>query len=217
MSLAASCAMVSQRGTARTSCYNVTARIDEGAEMTGGVALLRAINVGGRNMIAMTELRAMFEALGFADIRTLLQSGNVVFAGKGRIGPAFETRLEAAIAERFKLSIDLLARSAEAWKAVVQRNPFPGQAKNDPQRLAVVFLKSEASPDRVAALRAAIKGREIIAASGRELFIIFPDGIGTSKLTPSLIERELETRGTARNWNTVLKLKAMLEKEANSE
>src|SRR5205823_5130806 len=109
-----------------------------------------------------------------------------------------EKNLEAAV----------FVRTAAEWAKIVARNPFPAEAKSDPGHLIVMLLKDEKD---VAALQAAIVGREIMRADGRQLYIVYPDGQGTSKLTNAVIERKLGTRGTARNWNTVLKLAALTE------
>jgi uncharacterized protein (DUF1697 family) len=176
------------------------------------IALLRAVNVGGRSL-AMSELAALFGAIGFAPVRTILQSGNVVFDGGGRRGAALESLLEAETEKHFALKTDVLVRSAAAWRAIVAANPFPAEAKADPSHLLVMPLKNAPGAAQFAALAAAIVGREraASAADGAALYAVYPDGIGRSKLTTALIEKKLATRGTARNWNTALKLLAAVE------
>jgi len=171
------------------------------------IALLRAVNVGGRSM-AMAELRAMVTGLGFSDVRTLLQSGNLVFRGDGE-DEAVEARLEAESEKRFGFHADFLVRDLDEWDAVIASNPFTDEARNDPARLMVVTLKAPTGAEGLAALRAAIKGREYADAKGRAVYIVYPDGQGESKLIITVIERALGVRGTARNWNTVLKLAAL--------
>ncbi len=178
--------------------------------MTVHVGLLRAVNVGGRKL-AMADLRAMFAALELADARTLLQSGNIVFRSASKTGVALESLLEKETEKRLGLKADYLVRGAREWQAIIVANPFPREAKDDPAHLVAMPLKAAPTKAQMAGLEAAIKGRERVWANGRELYIVYPDGIGRSKLTIALIERKLETRGTARNWNTVLKLQAMLE------
>jgi uncharacterized protein (DUF1697 family) len=179
--------------------------------MTIHIALLRAINVGGRNLVAMSDLRQLFTDLGFREAKTLLQSGNVVFESPQKAEAEVERRLEKEIAERLGVAADFIVRSAKEWKHIVARNPFPKQAKEDPGHLLVDFLKIAPSTENVRSLRSAIKGQEIVRGDEKQLYIVYPDGVGRSKLTATLIERKLETRGTARNWNTVLKLAAMCE------
>jgi uncharacterized protein (DUF1697 family) len=176
------------------------------------VALLRAVNLGAHNKVGMTELRGLLVDLGFADARTLLQSGNVVFSGGARAPARLEALLERAARERLGLDTDFHVRTARQWRALVDGNPFAAAARKDPGHLVVVCLKDAPSSKAVAALREAIaiKGREEVEAAGRHAYFVYPDGIGTSKLTIALIEKKLGTRGTGRNWNTVLKLAALL-------
>jgi len=180
--------------------------------MTTHVALLRAVNVAGKNMVAMADLRGMLEELGgFTDVKSLLQSGNLVFRSDRLAASALESKLEAETAKRLKVSCEYFVRAADEWAKVVAQNPFPDEAKCDPGHLVVMFLKQPASPKAVKSLAAAIQGPETVRAKGQQLYIIYPDGIGRSKLTNALIEKHLGTRGTGRNWNTVLKLAAMVE------
>ncbi|HTK78039.1 MAG TPA: DUF1697 domain-containing protein [Gemmataceae bacterium] len=175
------------------------------------VALLRGINVGGHNKVAMSDLRELCEGLGLADVKTVLQSGNLVFHCDRQDDATLESLLEAETAKRLGVSADYIVRGGDELARVVARNPFPKEAKNDPSHLLVMFLKAAPRAHVVETLRAGIKGRETIATDGKQLYIVYPDGIGRSKLTGTLIERILETKGTARNWNTILKLLALCE------
>ena len=168
------------------------------------IAVLRAVNVGGRKM-PMAELRDLVTGLGFSDVQTLLQSGNLVFRGEGE-AEAIETRLEAESEECFGFHADFLVRDLAEWEAMIAANPFRDEARDEPARLGVVALKAPAPADGLAALRAWIKGREYVAAHGRAAYVFYPDGMGESKLLLPVIERHLGSRGTVRNWNTVLKL-----------
>jgi uncharacterized protein (DUF1697 family) len=174
------------------------------------IALIRGINVGGHKKVTMADLRALLERLGFADVRSLLQSGNLVFRGGRRPALEVERLLEAECAKRLALDAHFFVRSANEWKTVVAENPFPKEAERDPGHLVVMCLKEQPGKADVKALQSAITGREVIRAADRHLYIVFPDGIGTSRLTNTLIEKRLGTRGTARNWNTVLKLDALV-------
>jgi len=175
------------------------------------VALLRAINVAGHNTVAMADLCSLLEDLGFTCVTSLLQSGNLVFQSERRPDAALERLLETETAARLGVSADYIVRSAAQWKKVVTRNPFPQEAISEPGHLVVVFLKTAPPAKNVEALRAAVRGRETLRPEGKELYVVYPDGIGRSKLTGTLIETRLGTRGTARNWNTVLKLADWLE------
>ncbi len=173
------------------------------------MALLRAVNLPGHQPVAMAGLRELPTGLGLADARTLLQSGNLVFRSAGRAPAQLETLLEAEAEKRLGLRTDFFVRTAKEWQALVAANPFPAEAQDDPGHLLVVFLKDAPTPAAVEALRAAIVGRERVEAVGRQAYFVYPDGVGRSRLTTALIEKKLGTRGTGRNWNTVLKLHAL--------
>jgi uncharacterized protein (DUF1697 family) len=175
--------------------------------MTSYVALLRAVNVAGKSL-AMSALRDYASALGLADPRTLLQSGNLIFRTPGKKSAELEKLLEREAEKRLGLATDFLVRTERELAAIIADNPFPTAARRDPAHLLVMFLKDQPPADAIAGLRSAIVGRESIAAGARQLYIVYPDGIGRSKLTTSLIEKRIATRGTGRNWNTVLKLAA---------
>jgi uncharacterized protein (DUF1697 family) len=175
------------------------------------VALLRAINVAGHNLVSMATLRKFLTELGVSEPRTLLQSGNVVFDAAKKSAAKLEGEFEQASRARLQLEINYFVRTAAEWQAIVADNPFPEAAEKDPGHLVVMCLKGAAARERVAALQAAIRGRETIAAAGKQLYIVYPDGIGRSKLTGKLIEQHLGILGTGRNWNTVVKIAEMLE------
>lgn len=170
------------------------------------VSVLRAINLGAHNKIAMSDLRDMLAKLGFKDARTLLLSGNVVFRGGAMSSRRLEQQLEAASTRHLGVTTDYFVRSAKEWQEIIKANPFPKEAKTDPARLVMMCLRDAPPRAAVTALQAAIKGPEVVKARGREAYFFYPDGIGRSKLTIKLIEQSLGTRGTARNWNTVLKI-----------
>jgi uncharacterized protein (DUF1697 family) len=177
--------------------------------MATHVALLRGINVGGRNLVAMSALRDLLGALGFAGAQSLLQSGNLVFDSERLTGAELEHLLEIETAKRLGVTADYLVRSAAEWGPVAARNPFPEEAEDDPAHLVVMFLKSVPPTKNVQAVQAAIVGPERVRAAGKQLYMVYPDGMGRSKLTTNLIEKKLGVRGTCRNWNTVLKLAAL--------
>ncbi len=157
--------------------------------------LLRGINVGGRKMVAMSDLRDTAARLGLDEPRTLLQSGNLVVRSAKK--PAeIEALLEAEVDAK------VFVRTCEEWREVVARNPFADEAKRDPGRLILMAFK-----ETVKAFD--WPGPEVMHADGRHLYVYYPDGMGRSKLANTAIERKLGTPGTARNWNTVLKLAAL--------
>jgi uncharacterized protein (DUF1697 family) len=173
------------------------------------IALLRAINLGAHNRISMTALREMLADMGMRDVRTLVQSGNVVFEARTRSTAALEKDLERATAARLDVTTDYVVRTPDEWRSVVARNPFVKEAVAKPNLAFVMALKR--APDRkaVAALEAWVAGPERLRVDARHVYLVYPGGIGRSRLTGALIEKRLGVRGTARNWNTVLKLAEM--------
>jgi uncharacterized protein (DUF1697 family) len=175
------------------------------ANLTTHIALLRGINVGGHRSVGMTDLRNFLTQLGFDDVRSLLQSGNLIFGSRVRTASELERFLEGESVKRFGIEIDFFVRSPEEWKSIIRQNPFRKEAELDPARLVLLLLKSAPEPEDVAALQAEIKGAEVVKAKGRQIYAFYPDGQGRSRLTNAVIERKVG-RCTGRNWNTVLKL-----------
>lgn len=175
------------------------------------VALLRAVNLAGRNKVAMADLRTLATGLGFEDVRTLLASGNLLFRSGGRASSELEALLQDAAREELGVDTEFFVRTADEWSAAVARNPFPDEARSDPGRLLLMALKDAPGPAAVDALQESIEGRELVRAAGRQAYVFYPDGIGRSRLTTAVIEKGLGTRATGRNWNTVLKLAALTE------
>ena len=170
-------------------------------------AALRAVNVGGRKLL-MADLKRIAEEAGFEAPSTLLASGNVLF-GTTLSSEAAAAKLEAAIQRDLGLTTDVMVRDLAELERVIAANPFPRQAKEEPSRLMALFLTGKPQGDVGLLESACVAGEEIKAGPGC-LYIWFPGGAGTSKLSAGLIERRLKVRGTARNWNTVNKLAALL-------
>jgi uncharacterized protein (DUF1697 family) len=171
------------------------------------ILLLRGINVGPRKRIAMPDLRALLTEAGFKDVRTYVQSGNVVLSS--RASPAkVRTHAEALIAERFGFEVDVIVRTAEELAEVVARNPL-GEVASDPKRYQVGFL--EAEPDYAAVQRIAelATGGEQVVAVGREVYSWHPAGAARSKLWAKLAANGLGVCATSRNWTTVTTLHEM--------
>jgi uncharacterized protein (DUF1697 family) len=170
---------------------------------------LRAVNVAGHQPVAMANLRNLLSELGFRNPQSLLQSGHLVFDADRQADATIEHLIEQKMKERLGLDTNVFVRSADAWASIIARNPFREEAERDPARLVAVLLKTKPDATAFAALRAAITGPETAHGDGRQAYIVYPEGIGRSRLTAALIEKKLATRGTARNWNTVMKLAAV--------
>lgn len=173
------------------------------------VALLRAVNVGGRK-VTMKELKEAAEKLGYENARTLVASGNLVFDAKKTADMKLESALEAAIERTFGLFSEVMVRNPEEWAAIIKANPFPKKAKDDPAHLVCVVCKDRPDAKAIDAwlkdFREKYDKGEQLKVIGREIYIDYGPSIGQSKL---LLPKKLVT-GTARNWNTVLKLNDML-------
>ena len=159
-------------------------------------ALLRAVNLGARNRVAMVDLRALVEGLGGKDVRSYVQSGNVVF-GHRSSAARLETALEQAIEREFGLQITVVVRSAAQLARVVRANPF------DPADPYVSFLASAPKRAAVRELVEADHGPDRIAVKGKEVYLHLPGGYGQSRLNNAFLERRLGVRATLRNWRTV--------------
>ncbi len=167
--------------------------------MSNYVALLRGINVGGKAPMAMAALRSLFEDLGFRDVRTFIQSGNVIFQSPST---PVESDLEAAILERFKISTPVVVRSAAALERVAARDPFPG---TEAAHLHVGFLTRLPTREELSVLDVERFVPERIAAVETEMYFLLPGGMGRSKLA-SYVNRHFSVPMTIRNSKTVTTL-----------
>ncbi len=168
------------------------------------VALLRGVNVGGHRRVPMADLRGLCEGLGFGQVATYIQSGNIVFTSDHAVEEVGR-RLEAAIAERFAFAVAVVVRSRAQLAAVAESHPFAGR-QTDRAKLHVVFFEKPPPPEAVAALMAGDTSSDEVTVQGREAFVHHPSGAGRSKLNLDLLGE-----GTARNWRSVTKLLELLE------
>jgi uncharacterized protein (DUF1697 family) len=174
-------------------------------------ALLRAVNVGGRNLIRMPLLTELCEGLGHTGVRTLLQSGNVVFRSRSAASAPMAKRLQDAIEKRCGFRPAIFLRSLAEISEAIAANPFPDAARDDPGHLLILFLDGTPPAGADAALSGFKGGPERVKLEGRNLYLHYPAGSGTSKLTNAVIEKAIGTPGTARNWNTLNKLAELMQ------
>lgn len=173
--------------------------------MTTYVALLRAINVGGRNKIKMDDLRAVFAGMGHTEVTTYIQSGNVVFTNPSKSAVKLASAIESAITDELGLDVTVVVRSRSELAAAIERNPFAG-AVADPSKLHVGFLSAAPAAKAVRSIDLPGAAGEELRVLGREMYLHYPNGMGRTKLTNVFLERRLDVRMTVRNWNTVNKL-----------
>jgi uncharacterized protein (DUF1697 family) len=166
------------------------------------VALLRAINVGGRNSLPMKDLVALCEAEGCHDVATYIQSGNVAFRAPSAVAKKLPAALQRAISARAKIDVPVIIRDAAALSAVALGNPYL-KAGVDPGELHVGFLADAPPPARVATLDLGRSPPDEFVVNGAEVYFRFPKGVGKTKLTVTYFDAKLGTTITLRNWRTL--------------
>jgi uncharacterized protein (DUF1697 family) len=183
-------------------------RCEKSTEVARYALLLRGVNVGTKNSLPMAELRAMLEKLGCTEVRTYVQSGNVVFGTK--LAEAAVTKaIERALHAYMGRPIATTLRTMREMKAVVDGNPF-SQVATKPAYLCVTFLSHAPAKAEVGPLHAVDWAPELFKVAGREIYTWHPNGQGRSPLAVALDKLPLRGAVTRRNWNTVLKLLEML-------
>jgi uncharacterized protein (DUF1697 family) len=169
------------------------------------IIMLRGVNLGKANRVAMPALRTALAEAGFEDVRTYVQSGNIALEA-GRLGTdKLITRVTGVLDDGFGIRVPIVARSAKELAATVEANPFPEQAKQQPKLLQVTFRSEPVTDELLETLSARAADSERIAGVGRELYSWHPDGIARSKLAAGLTGKAA-VAATARNWSTVLAL-----------
>ena len=174
--------------------------------------MLRAVNVGGHGKIKMDALRALYSPLKFESPQSYLQSGNVIFKTSERNLDAVAKRLHSAIEKKFSCSTDVILRTTDDFRTIIKRNPFAKRADVEPGKLVVIFLAADPGNEARKAVLDQKFSPEELHATGRELYIYFPNGQGKSKLPFPRIYKLLQTPGTGRNWNSVTNMLEMAEK-----
>lgn len=180
--------------------------------MTHFVALLRGVNVGGAKRVPMAGFRALLATLGYAKVRTLLNSGNAVFVSNGRSTRIHATRIREAIAERLGLDVPVIVKSARDVAAIESENELAASAAN-PSRLLVAFTCGPQALRELAALAALVRTPERLQLGEHAAYLWCPNGILGSKAADALLGK-LGRAATTRNWATVLKVSALLRENA---
>lgn len=168
------------------------------------IALLRGINVGGKNKLPMKELVGLFETLGCKDVRTYIQSGNVIFGGPAALAKKIPGLAAVGIRKRWGYDCPVVTRTAAELIAAVKRNPFVKHA--DPAHLHIAFLAGKPSAAKIATLDPDRSPPDRFEVLGREIHLHAPNGVAKTKLTNRYFDSKLSTVSTVRNWNTVHKL-----------
>ena len=179
--------------------------------MTRFVSLFRGINVGGNKAVRMDELKELHESLGLQRVETYIQSGNVVFTSEDANPAQLSRQIEEAFEHKFGFLSNVIVRTADEFNVIIENNPFKDQPMKETKWVVAMFLASDPISTALEDIQKTYSGPEEIHIIGQEVYIYYPEGIGRSKLTNTFLEKKLKTMGTARNWNTVLRLQKMME------
>lgn len=180
--------------------------------MTSFVSLFRGINVGGHHQIKMNELKELHESLGLRDVVPYIQSGNVVFISDDADPVQLQKDIEDGVEKRFGFHAEVIVRTSAELRDIIENNPFQGQPGKESKWVVVMFLAASSDNTAQEDLLKTYGGPEELFFIGKEVYIYYPNGIGRSKLSGSFIEKKLKTVGTARNWNTILKLQELMQR-----
>jgi uncharacterized protein (DUF1697 family) len=173
------------------------------------VALLRGINVGGHRRIKMDRLRKSFETLGFEQVKTYIQSGNVVFNSAKPSPAGLSKRIEESILRDFGHSVLVISRTLDEMGKTIESNPFPKKRGIDQAKLHVMFLPEIPVPSDLKQLEELTTAPDQSRCLGKEIYLYLPNGIAESSLANNPLERRLLKRATMRNWRTVSNLYQM--------
>ena len=173
------------------------------------IAMLRGINVSGHKLVKMERLRAAFAGLGFTQVATYIQSGNVVFAAPTGTLPALTRKIEAQILRDFGFAVPVFLTTAAKLAEVIRQNPLVKDPAVEHDRLHVTFLSGEPPATARELLQPLAAAREQVRLVGQAIYLYCPAGYGNTKLANAAIEKKLKVGATTRNWKTVNTLLAM--------
>ncbi|MGH1342237.1 MAG: DUF1697 domain-containing protein [Nannocystales bacterium] len=174
------------------------------------VALLRGINVGGNHTLPMADLRTHFEEAGATAVETYIQSGNVVFEAPARQGAKLAQKVAHAIELSTGFSVPIVVRTAEAWNALVEGNPFAAEAAKDPKRVHAMLLDRTTTKPVRAKFEPDCRLGERFEMLRDALYVDYPNGSARSKLDVTYSDRVLSCTTTARNWRTIVALQNLV-------
>jgi uncharacterized protein (DUF1697 family) len=175
------------------------------------IAILRGINVSGHHIIKMDTIKALFMRLGFRQVKTYVQSGNIVFSGNEENTVALANKISAGIKKEFGYEVPVIVMEKKTLGQIISDNPFSKDPDKDKAYIGVSFLASKPENPDTDAIEAKKQGEEEVAFSDKAVYLYCPHGYGKSKLTNNLIEAKLKVGATTRNWKTTLKLLELAE------
>ncbi|KPK12231.1 MAG: hypothetical protein AMJ68_02630 [Acidithiobacillales bacterium SG8_45] len=170
------------------------------------ITLLRGINVSGQKKIRMAELKALYESVGHQDVKTYIQSGNVLLRSRAAKESSISRGIEDAIRKNFGYPVTVLVRTPGDLEKIVKNNPYLENRSVDRSRLYVTFLLNSPEPGLAEAAAEIESGDDTFRVAGMEVFVYCPGGYGKTRLSNTFFEKKLKQVATTRNWNTVNKL-----------
>jgi uncharacterized protein (DUF1697 family) len=165
------------------------------------IAILRGINVSGHKLIKMDALKASFEHLGFADVQTYIQSGNIVFKYKVN-SKLLNNKIKAMLADEYGFDVPVLVKTVPEMEAIFNNNPFINNVTNDINTLHVTLLAEKPLPEHIAKLNKDF-GMDVYIIIENTIYLYCPNGYGKTKLTNTFFESKLKVSATTRNWKTI--------------
>jgi uncharacterized protein (DUF1697 family) len=175
------------------------------------LAILRGINVSGQKKINMQDLRSLFESLGMQNVKSYIQSGNVVFESNIDDKKALKAEIEASIEKQYEFHVPVELRTYLEWEAIVNECPFaPIDVETQGTKVLITFLSGQATAERVTEIKIYVHPPEQLIIKGKEVYLNCPNGYGKTKLSNTFLERKLGVVATTRNWKSVVKLHELL-------
>jgi uncharacterized protein (DUF1697 family) len=175
--------------------------------MSTFISILRGINVGGHKKILMEDLKKVYEAMGFTEITTYVQSGNVIFkTAQNNSDPLLSDKIENAIKEKYSFHVPVIIRTVDEMRLTISSNPFLQEDGIDSEKLHVTFLDQEPSPTDISAITRYDFSPDRFRILGKEVYLYCPESYGNTKLSNDFFEKKLHVKATTRNWKTVLRL-----------
>ena len=179
------------------------------------VALLRGINVSGKNLLKMEALQRMFIDLGYTNVQTYIQSGNVVFQSPEKPNMELESQIQTAIKSSFGYDVPIIVLSATDLQHIHESNPFIGDLNADSRKICITILSATPDPKAIASIKYPDYGTDSFVIGDRAVYIYCPDSLARTKLTNDFWERKLKLQATSRNLNTIRYLSDLLSAMTN--
>ena len=180
--------------------------------LTTYISILRGINVSGQKIIKMEALREMYSALGFKNVQTYIQSGNVFFQEEKTEKEKLKKRIAEKISEVFGFDVSMLILEIDELRKIIQANPFPAKENKETSRMYVTFLSSKPSKENMEKINEDMFFPEEFVIINKAIYLYFPEGYGNTKLSNNFFENKLKVTATTRNWKTTLELMSIAER-----